>query len=124
MMLVTFTAERRQHWGTTVRGGVVALSGEFPQWRTLRNVTEAGAIPQVLNAVSRAARHQEGWLTYDPPIPDPEKMICVGVNFPDRNAGCKDGRDAPPNPSPFNRFSCSFTGRDQPLIRPPGNRTA
>ncbi len=120
MMLVTFTAGGRQHWGTTAPGGVLALSDRFPQWRTLRDVIEAGAIPEVLaTAKSGAASHAEGSFTYDPPIPDPEKIICVGVNFPDRNAEYKDGQDAPPNPSLFIRFPRSFTGHGEPLIRPP-----
>ncbi|WP_333817032.1 fumarylacetoacetate hydrolase family protein [Tabrizicola sp.] len=120
MMLVSFTAKGVQHWGTTAPGGVVALSGAFPQWRSLRNVIEAGAIAQILAAAQgRPASHREGSFTYDPPIPDPEKIICVGVNFPDRNAEYKDGQDAPPNPSLFIRFPRSFTGHDQPLIRPP-----
>jgi 2-keto-4-pentenoate hydratase/2-oxohepta-3-ene-1,7-dioic acid hydratase in catechol pathway len=118
MNLVTFTADGQQHWGVTSPGGVLALSPEFPQWRTLRNVIEAGAIPQVLAAGSgRAASHTE--FTWDIPIPDPEKIICVGVNFPDRNAEYKDGQDAPPFMSLFPRFARSFTGHGQPLIRPP-----
>jgi len=120
MMLVTFTADGRQHWGTGAPGGVLALSEEFPQWRTLRGVVEAGAIPQVLEAArGRPPSHTEGSFTYDPPIPDPEKIICVGVNFPDRNAEYKDGQDAPPNMSLFIRFPRSFTGHGTPLIRPP-----
>ncbi len=120
MMLVTFTADGRQHWGTTAPGGVLALSPEFPQWRTLRNVIEAGAIPQVLKAAEdRAASHHESAFIYGPPIPDPEKIICVGVNFPDRNAEYKDGQDAQPHMSLFVRFPRSFTGHGQPLIRPP-----
>jgi 2-keto-4-pentenoate hydratase/2-oxohepta-3-ene-1,7-dioic acid hydratase in catechol pathway len=120
MMLVTFTAEGRQYWGTTAPGGVLALSGEFPQWRTLRGVIEAGAIPQVLGAAEgRSATHAEGSFTYAPPIPDPEKIICVGVNFPDRNAEYRDGQDAPPNMSLFIRFPRSFAGHGTPLIRPP-----
>ncbi|MFN5999516.1 MAG: fumarylacetoacetate hydrolase family protein [Paracoccaceae bacterium] len=120
MMLVTFTTEGRQHWGTTAPGGVLALSGEFPQWQTLRGVIAAGAIPQVIAAAAgRAATHPEGSFTYDPPIPDPEKIICVGVNFPDRNAEYKDGQDAPPNMSLFIRFPRSLTGHGHPLIRPP-----
>ena len=120
MMLVTFTADGRQHWGTTAPGGVLDLSDQFPQWPSLRNVIEAGAIPQVVAAAQgRPASHREGSFTYDPPIPDPEKIICVGVNFPDRNAEYKDGQDAPPNMSLFIRFPRSFTGHDQPLIRPP-----
>ena len=120
MMLVSFSAGGRQHWGVSAEGGVLALSDEFPLWRTMRGVIEAGAIPQVLAvAEGRAASHSEGSFTYDPPIPDPEKIICVGVNFPDRNAEYRDGQDAPPNMSLFVRFPRSFTGHDQPLIRPP-----
>ncbi len=81
---------------------------------------EAGAIPQVLAAAQgRPASHPDGSFTFDPPLPDPEKIICVGVNFPDRNAEYKDGQDAPPNMSLFIRVPRSFTGHDQPLIRPP-----
>lgn len=120
MMLVTFTTGGQTFWGVTAPGGVLALSAEFPQWRTLRNVIAAGAIPQVLAAAKgRRASHPEGSFTYDPPIPDPEKIICVGVNFPDRNAEYRDGQDAPPNMSLFIRFPRSFTGHGQPLIRPP-----
>lgn len=118
MNLVTFTAAGCQHWGVTAPGGVLALSGEFPQWKTLRNVIEAGAIPQVLAAgQGRGASHTD--FAYDIPVPDPEKIICVGVNFPDRNAEYKDGQDAPPNMSLFPRFPRSFTGAGRPLIRPP-----
>lgn len=120
MMLVAFTAEGLQHWGVTAPGGVLSLSGAFPQWRTLRGVIEAGAIAQVMEAAKdRAASHYEGSFTYAPPIPDPEKIICVGVNFPDRNAEYKDGHEAPPNMSLFIRFPRSFSGHDAPLIRPP-----
>ncbi len=120
MMLVTFTADGQQHWGVTAPGGVLALSGEFPQWQSLRGVIEAGAIKLVQGiANGRPASHPDGSFTYDPPIPDPEKIICVGVNFPDRNAEYKDGQDAPPNMSLFIRFPRSFTGHGQPLIRPP-----
>ena len=120
MNLVTFTANGTQFWGVTVKGGVLALSPEFPQWRTLRSVIEAEAIGQVLAAgAGRAASHAEGSFAYDIPVPDPEKIICVGVNFPDRNAEYKDGQDAPPNMSLFPRFARSFTGHGQPLIRPP-----
>ena len=54
-----------------------------------------------------------------PPLASPGKIICVGVNFPDRNEEYKDGQEAPANPSLFIRFPSSFTGHNQPLIRPP-----
>ncbi len=120
MNLVTFTAEGRQHWGVTGPGGVVALSQEFPHWPTLRGVIAAGAIGQILAAAKgRTATHPNGSFRWDIPIPDPEKIICVGVNFPDRNAEYKDGQDAPPNMSLFIRFARSFVGYDAALTRPP-----
>jgi 2-keto-4-pentenoate hydratase/2-oxohepta-3-ene-1,7-dioic acid hydratase in catechol pathway len=120
MNLVTFTANGQQHWGVTVPEGVLALSPEFPQWRSVRGVIEAGAIPEILAAgQGRGPSHPDGSFTWDIPVPDPEKIICVGVNFPDRNAEYKDGQDAPPFMSLFPRFPRSFTGHGQPLIRPP-----
>ena len=55
------------------------------------------------------------WLT---PIPAPEKIICIGVNYPDRNAEYKDGQDAPKYPSMFMRTPRSFVGHNTPLVRP------
>lgn len=53
-----------------------------------------------------------------PPIPAPEKIICIGVNYPDRNAEYKDGQDAPKFPSMFMRTPRSFVGHGAPLVRP------
>ena len=120
MKLVTFTADGRQHWGVTAEGGVVAMSQDFPDWPSLRGVIAAGAIGQVLAAAKgRAVTHLVGSFRWDIPVPDPEKIICVGVNFPDRNAEYKDGQDAAPNMSLFIRFARSFVGHDAPLTRPP-----
>jgi len=119
-MLVTFTVDGAQLWGVNAPGGVLALSGEFPQWKTLRNVIADAAIDRVLAAAGqRAASHADGSYRPDIPVPDPEKIICVGVNFPDRNAEYKDGQDAPANMSLFPRFARSFVGHGAPLTRPP-----
>ncbi len=56
---------------------------------------------------------------YLPPLSHPGKIICVGVNYPDRNEEYKDGQAAASNPSLFVRFPSSFTGHNQPLMRPP-----
>ncbi len=57
-------------------------------------------------------------ITWQPPIPAPEKIICIGVNYPDRNAEYKDGQDAPKYPSMFMRTPRSFVGHEAPLVRP------
>ena len=58
-------------------------------------------------------------VTFAIPIPNPEKIICVGVNYPDRNEEYKDEQAAPDNPSLFPRFPRSFVGHGVPLNRPP-----
>ena len=53
-----------------------------------------------------------------PPFRRPGKIICVGVNYPERNAEYKDGSEAPKYPSLFVRFPGSFVGHEQPIVRP------
>jgi len=58
-------------------------------------------------------------VTLLPPITTPEKIICIGVNYANRNAEYKDGSEAPKFPSVFMRTPDSLTGHNLPLIRPP-----
>jgi 2-keto-4-pentenoate hydratase/2-oxohepta-3-ene-1,7-dioic acid hydratase in catechol pathway len=116
----TIRAKGAQHYGVVVEGGIVALSAAFPQWPTLREVIAADGLGALARAAEgRVPTHPDGSFDWDIPVPAPEKIICVGVNFPDRNAEYKDGQEAPPNMSLFPRFARSFTGAGQPLIRPP-----
>jgi 2-keto-4-pentenoate hydratase/2-oxohepta-3-ene-1,7-dioic acid hydratase in catechol pathway len=52
------------------------------------------------------------------PIVNPEKIICVGVNYVNRNEEYKDGGEAVRYPSLFVRFPDSFVGHEQPILRP------
>ncbi len=106
-------------YGVVTDDGFVALSPEFPQWPSLREVIAERALAALAaTAIGREVTHVNGSFTYQIPIPAPEKIICVGVNFPDRNAEYKDGVEAPPNMSLFIRFPRSFIGHDVPLTRP------
>lgn len=120
MRFATITAAGRQVYGAVVPGGVVVLSDLYPQWPTLREVIAEEGLGALAKATQgRAMSHPDGTFRWDVPIPSPEKIICVGVNFPDRNAEYKDGQDAPPNMSLFPRFARSFVGHLTPLTRPP-----
>lgn len=120
----TIEAGGRQVYGVVVEGGVIALSDDFPHWPTLRAVIAADGLGDLARAAAgRAVTHPDGSFTFSIPVPDPEKILCVGVNFPDRNAEYKDGTAQPRFMSLFPRFARSFTGHGQPLIRPPENHT-
>ncbi|RXG88949.1 fumarylacetoacetate hydrolase family protein [Bradyrhizobium zhanjiangense] len=118
---VSFTRNGTPGYGLLADQGVVDLSGRHGQrWRTLREVIEAGALVSLAEeSVGLPADFPVTDIRYEIPIPAPEKIICVGVNFPDRNEEYKDGQAAPSNPSLFIRFPRSFTGHEQALLRPP-----
>ena len=115
----TYTVADQQYYGSVTEKGMIALSTDFPQWKTLRDVIENGGLPELEQAAARRqVTHKTGQFNYEIPIPNPEKIICIGVNFPDRNAEYKDDQQAKSNMSLFVRFPRSFTGHDRPLIRP------
>ncbi|HET7577079.1 MAG TPA: fumarylacetoacetate hydrolase family protein [Sphingomicrobium sp.] len=57
-------------------------------------------------------------LTFAPLLPAPEKIICVGVNYHNRNEEYRDGSELPKFPSLFMRAPTSFTAHERPLVRP------
>ncbi|HKO72888.1 MAG TPA: fumarylacetoacetate hydrolase family protein [Bradyrhizobium sp.] len=118
--IATFSIDGVTKYGGIVEDGVVDLSARFgKELPTLREAIAAGALMKIAeDAASRPADHTLHAITWLPPIPAPEKIICIGVNYPDRNAEYKDGQDAPKYPSMFLRVPRSFVGHQTPLVRP------
>lgn len=116
--LAAFSADGKDRYGLVRSDGVVDLSARL-SYPTLREAIEAGVLASMAEkAEAHPVDFAEADIVYKIPIPAPEKIICVGVNFPDRNAEYKDGQEAPPNPSLFPRFPRSFVGHGQPIVRP------
>src|SRR5499427_2929807 len=106
--------------GSTHYGAIADLSARFGKdYPTLREVIAAGVLTRLAEDGERhGPDHALDAVTWLPPIPSPEKIICIGVNYPDRNAEYKDGSDAPKYPSMFMRTPRSFVGHNTPLVRP------
>ncbi len=119
--LAAFHADGADRYGAVTDGGLIDLTAEFSdRFPGLKEVVEAGALPDLIAAAEgRSPDFAEEDVQYLIPIANPEKLICIGVNFPDRNAEYKDGQSAKARPSMFIRFPRSFTGHGAPLIRPP-----
>ncbi|MEI2384366.1 fumarylacetoacetate hydrolase family protein [Breoghania sp. JC706] len=119
--IAAFRAAGSQRYGLVAADGLIDLTPEFgARFAGLKQVIAAGALEEVIAAGSaRKPVWSEGDVEFLPPLADPQKIICVGVNYPDRNAEYKDGQAAPANPSLFVRFPGSFVGHGANLIRPP-----
>ncbi|MBO9330650.1 2-hydroxyhepta-2,4-diene-1,7-dioate isomerase [Achromobacter sp. HZ01] len=119
MKLLSFTHEGRARFGA-LRGQdeIVALDGQGHD--SLRAALEAGALPALARlAGSLPVTHRLSQVRLLPPVPAPEKIICVGVNYGKRNEEYQDGSAPPAYPSVFPRFPGSFVGHGEPLLRPP-----
>jgi 2-keto-4-pentenoate hydratase/2-oxohepta-3-ene-1,7-dioic acid hydratase in catechol pathway len=118
--LATYSIDGSTRYGAVTDGGIVDLSARHAKdYPTLREVIAAGALTRLAEAAAgRTPDHALDAVTWLPPIPAPEKIICIGVNYPDRNAEYKDGQDAPKYPSMFMRTPRSFVGHNTPLVRP------
>lgn len=119
--LVAFHANDADRYGVFIDTGIIDLTPGFgPRFRGLKEVIEAGAVDELLKAAEgRTPTYREEDVSFLIPIANPEKLICVGVNFPSRNEEYKDGQAAPSKPSLFIRFPRSFVGHRQNLVRPP-----
>jgi 2-keto-4-pentenoate hydratase/2-oxohepta-3-ene-1,7-dioic acid hydratase in catechol pathway len=118
--LATYSVKGTTRYAAVVDGGIVDLSARHAKdYPTLREVIAAGKLTSLAEeAAGRPPDYAISDITWLPPVPAPEKIICIGVNYPDRNAEYKDGQDAPKYPSMFMRSPRSFVGHDTPLVRP------
>lgn len=101
----------------------LVIDGTFrevePAWRTrfpsLRAALEAGVLADLADSCSGPPLPTSD-LHYLPVIPQPDKIICVGVNYGPHVE--EMGREIPDKPVVFTRFAHSQTGHGQPLVRP------
>lgn len=122
MRYSTYKANGEIFYGAATDEGMIALSPDFVQWPSLLDVIQANALDKLEAAAkSKSVTHKD--FTYEMVMPNAPRILCVGVNFPDRNAEYKDGTEQPKYMSLFPRFSSGFTGHECNLVRPPENHT-
>ena len=118
MRFASYTNGGEKYYGAITDEGMIALNDDFPQWPTLLDAVKADGLSDLAKAiVGKVATHTE--FQYQMVLPNAHRILCVGVNFPDRNAEYKDGSEQPKYMSLFPRFASGFTGHECPLIRPP-----
>jgi 2-keto-4-pentenoate hydratase/2-oxohepta-3-ene-1,7-dioic acid hydratase in catechol pathway len=79
--------------------------------------------PTALQAVARAASRPDavkvdvGAARLLPPVPDPPKIICLGLNYRDHAA--ESGAPIPKEPVLFSKYATSLIGAGEPIVLPP-----
>lgn len=120
MRLASYLVNGLPSYGVVVGDGIVDLAarlgGRYPD---LRSLVAADGLEVARAAVAEArADHALGEVTLLPPIPAPEKLWCIGVNYMERNAEYKDNSALPKYPSLFARNPSSVVGSEQGIEKP------
>jgi 2-keto-4-pentenoate hydratase/2-oxohepta-3-ene-1,7-dioic acid hydratase in catechol pathway len=120
MRLISFERSGRASWGAVVGDGVVDLGARLPATPDLRSALAASALPAArAQALERNVDVALAEVKLLRPVPWPEKVVCVGVNYAERNEEYKDQSDAPKYPSLFIRFPDSLVAHGETILRPP-----
>lgn len=121
MRFLSFAVGDYSSYGAVRGDGIVdlgrLLGAEVP---TFGAALRAGALDRALSlGASSKATIGLDEVRYRPTVPDPEKIICIGINYGNRNEEYKDGAEAPRYPSVFMRTPGSLVGHLEPLWDPP-----
>lgn len=117
MKLVTFSVAGNAAWGAVIDGGVVNLAAKLPAYPDVRSLIGAGGLEAARAALSDARPdHALDAITFLPPVTNPDKIICVGLNYDEHVRETK--REKTEDPALFVRFANSQAGHLQPILIP------
>lgn len=118
MRLVSYTLnDNTQSYGM-MDGDLILDAGASMRdtYADLRAVLNAGVLDALAKNASEGKKYSLDDVTLLSPIPNPDKIICVGLNYATHIA--ETGREKPKYPSIFTRYPSSVVGHGTPLIRP------
>jgi 2-keto-4-pentenoate hydratase/2-oxohepta-3-ene-1,7-dioic acid hydratase in catechol pathway len=115
MQLASFRAGERASYGVVIGEALIDLGRRFgPDYPTLRSAIAAGLIDA--DAARGSADVRLADVHLQTPITDPEKVVCVGLNY--RAHAAEGNFKVPEFPSIFGRFTNTLVATGNPLVRP------
>ena len=115
MKLCSFEESGRASFGLVVDDGIFDLGKRFTE-PTLRDFLANEGPRRAAALAAEPADFAFGDIVFAPVIPNPDKIICVGLNYHDHIA--ETGRDETAKPVLFARYAGSQVGHGQPLVKP------
>jgi 2-keto-4-pentenoate hydratase/2-oxohepta-3-ene-1,7-dioic acid hydratase in catechol pathway len=123
MKFVSFLAVGRASYGLVTDRGVVDFGRRLPDHADLRAFIAAQDWRVQAEALAKEpADFDLDAVTLLPVIPNPEKILCVALNYQDHvaeaNAALPGGREVPKYPMIFARFPDTLVGHGVDIVRP------
>jgi 2-keto-4-pentenoate hydratase/2-oxohepta-3-ene-1,7-dioic acid hydratase in catechol pathway len=118
MRLASYLANGRPSFGVVAGDGVVTMNDRLGgKYATLRDVLAGGALDAMKSAAEGAAPDVSlAGLKFLPVIPNPEKILCVGINY--KSHAAEHGAEAPKLPNIFTRFVNTLVAHEGEMLRP------
>jgi 2-keto-4-pentenoate hydratase/2-oxohepta-3-ene-1,7-dioic acid hydratase in catechol pathway len=117
MKLATFSFAGRQSWGAVVDDRIFDLGAVLgDRFGSLRALIAANALDDARAAIGQAASHDLAEIVWLPVIPDPAKILCIGLNYETHRL--ETGRDPTAHPAVFTRFADTQIGHGADIVRP------
>ena len=117
MKLATFLLDAKTTWGIVTDDGVsdcgAVLRAKYP---SLKRLIDANAYAEAAAASATAKKYPLSAVEWLPVIPDPAKILCIGLNYEKHRV--EAGRAESQHPSVFTRFADTQLGHAKNLIRP------
>lgn len=116
MKLVTYQAGGEAGFGAIRDEGIVDL-GRRTGFSGLKALIAADAIDAARTIAAESAPDMAlAQVRLLPPVPDPGKIVCVGLNYHDHVV--ETGRTLTEYPTLFTRFSTTLVGHGEALVKP------
>jgi 2-keto-4-pentenoate hydratase/2-oxohepta-3-ene-1,7-dioic acid hydratase in catechol pathway len=118
MKIASYMAKGKPAFGVVVGDGVVTMNESLGgKYATLRDALADYALDEMRDAAQGATPDRKlADLKFLPAIPDPEKILCVGINY--KSHAAEHGTEAPKLPNIFTRFVNTLLPHDGQMIRP------
>ena len=117
MKLLTYKTSKGTSYGAVSGQGVIDLGRRLgARYPDLKALIAADAFKEAAALLKEAPDHKLSEISFLPVIPNPGKIVCVGLNYQDHVV--ETGRDNTEQPAIFLRVAESQLGHKQPIIRP------
>ncbi|MGE3830269.1 MAG: fumarylacetoacetate hydrolase family protein [Parvibaculaceae bacterium] len=118
MKLVSFTRDGVEGWGAVTGDAIVDMTRRFDgKYPRLRLALAKPALDLIARELAGAKPDFSlASVTLLPPVPDPDKIICIGLNY--RAHVSEGGGKTAEFPSLFTRFTDTLVGQGGAIVRP------